>query len=60
MNLPEIDPIRSCMGSIRHGLGLNLLVRDVIAAATLQATVLAAQINYWEEHFAIIEAVRNR
>lgn len=64
MSLPEIgarrpDP-KPYGRSIEHGLGLNLLVRDVIAAATFQATVLGARVDYWEQHFAIVEAVGSK
>ncbi len=39
------------------GFFVNLLVRDVDAAARFQAGVLGARIVYWEEHFAILSAV---
>ncbi len=41
---------------IPDGLGVNLLVRDVDAAARWQAEVLDARVMYWEEHFAIMSA----
>jgi catechol 2,3-dioxygenase-like lactoylglutathione lyase family enzyme len=42
--------------AIPAGLGVNLLVRDVDRAARFQAEVLGAEIDYWEEHFAILRA----
>ena len=39
---------------IAPGLGVNLLVKDVDAAARFQAEVFGAEIVYWEEHFAIM------
>ena len=42
---------------IAPGLGLNLLVRDVERSARFQMRVFGARILYWEEHFAILEAV---
>ena len=36
------------------GIGVNLLVTDVDAAARFQAEVLGAEVVYWEEHFAIM------
>ena len=39
------------------GLGVNLLVRDVEAAARFQAEVFGAEVIYWEEHFAIMRAL---
>jgi uncharacterized glyoxalase superfamily protein PhnB len=50
------DPVAYGSG-IPHGLGINLLVRDVDRSARFQVTVLGAQIRYWEEHFAIMSAV---
>ena len=41
---------------LANGLGVNLLVQDVDAAARFAVEVLAAAIVYWEEHFAIISA----
>lgn len=38
------------------GIGLNLLVRDVEAAARWQAAVLGARVSYWDRDFAIVEA----
>jgi len=46
--------------AIPTGLGINLLVRDVARAAEFQADVLGAQIEYLEEHFAIVSAVGSR
>jgi len=43
--------------AIPPGLGINLLVRNVERAARFQAEVFGARIVYWEEHFAIMQAV---
>jgi catechol 2,3-dioxygenase-like lactoylglutathione lyase family enzyme len=40
--------------SLTTGLGLNLLVTDVIAVAEFHRDVLGAEIVYWDEDFAII------
>jgi hypothetical protein len=50
------DPIGYGRG-IPAGLGVNLLVSSVDASARFQAEVFGAQIRYWEEHFAIMQAV---
>ncbi|MEL6217541.1 MAG: hypothetical protein AAFR79_03600 [Pseudomonadota bacterium] len=42
--------------SLGPGLGLNLLVRDVEAAARWQVSVLGASVRYWDRDFAIVEA----
>ena len=39
------------------GLGVNILVRSVDRSARFQAEVLGASVLYWEEHFAIMQAV---
>jgi uncharacterized glyoxalase superfamily protein PhnB len=38
------------------GLSINLLVSSVVASAEFQAEVFGAEIRYWEEHFAIMQA----
>jgi predicted enzyme related to lactoylglutathione lyase len=38
------------------GIGLNLLVRDIEAAARFQASVLDAVVDYWDQDFAILRA----
>lgn len=43
--------------AIPRGLGVNLLVRDLDAAARWQSAALGARIVYWEEHFAILSCV---
>jgi catechol 2,3-dioxygenase-like lactoylglutathione lyase family enzyme len=43
--------------SIPSGLGINLLVRNVDRSARFQAEVFGARIVYWEEHFAIMQAL---
>ena len=43
--------------ALASGLGVNLLVTDVDAAARFQAEVLGAEIIYWEEHFAVMRAL---
>jgi hypothetical protein len=40
--------------SIPPGLGVNLLVENVDRSARFQAEIFAANILYWEEHFAIM------
>ncbi|MEM7525946.1 MAG: hypothetical protein AAF360_19765 [Pseudomonadota bacterium] len=50
------DPVAFGKG-LAHGLGVNLLVRDVDAAARFEVEVLGAEIIYWEEHFAIMRAL---
>jgi len=42
---------------IPRGLGINILVRSVDRSARFQAEVLGASVLYWEEHFAIMQAV---
>lgn len=42
--------------AIPAGLGVNLLVRDVEAAARWQAAVLGAKVHYWDCDFAVLEA----
>jgi len=42
---------------IPRGLGVNILVRNVDRSARFQAEIFGACILYWEEHFAIVEAV---
>lgn len=58
MTFPELEkdrPDPMAYGrAIPHGFGVNLVVRDVIAAARFQAEVLGAAIRYWERHFAIM------
>ena len=43
--------------AIAPGLGVNLLVREIDAAARFAADVLGAEIVYWEEHFAVMRAL---
>jgi len=43
--------------AIPRGLGINLLVRSVDRSARFQAEVFGARIVYWEEHFAIMQAM---
>ena len=50
------DPVTYGRG-IPRGLGVNLLVRSVEQSARFQAEVFGASIRYWEEHFAIMQAV---
>ncbi len=50
------DPIAYGRG-VAPGLSLNLLVHSVVASAEFQAEVFEAEIRYWEEHFAIMQAV---
>jgi uncharacterized glyoxalase superfamily protein PhnB len=50
------DPVSYGRG-IPRGLGINLLVSSVERAARFQAEVFGASIRYWEEHFAIMQAV---
>ncbi len=42
--------------AIPRGLGINLLVRDIAAAARWQAAVLGAEVEYWDRDFAILSA----
>lgn len=39
---------------LRQGLGVNLLVRDVGAAAAFQAAVFEVAVLYWDADFAIL------
>jgi len=50
------DPMTYGRG-IPPGLGINLLVRDVDRSARFQAELFGARILYWEEHFAIMQAL---
>ncbi len=43
--------------SLRPGLGVNLLVRDVAAAVKFAETVLGATATYADEDFAVLRAV---
>jgi uncharacterized glyoxalase superfamily protein PhnB len=61
MKRPEIganrpDPNGFGRG-VAPGLSINLLVTSVAASAEFQAEVFEAEIRYWEEHFAIMQAV---
>lgn len=42
---------------IPRGLGINILVHNVDRSARFQAEIFGARILYWEEHFAIMQAV---
>lgn len=42
--------------SLQPGIGLNLLVADVGAAAWYQSAVLAARVDYWDRDFAVLRA----
>ena len=50
------DPMRFG-AAIPPGLSVNLLVRDVAAAARFQAEALGAEAVWIEEHFAVMRAV---
>ena len=50
---PDADVFGRALGP---GIGLNLLVSDVAAAARFQATVLDAVVDYWDRDFAILRA----
>ena len=50
---PDADAFGRALGP---GIGLNLLVSDVEAAARFQATVLDAVVDYWDRDFAILRA----
>jgi uncharacterized glyoxalase superfamily protein PhnB len=50
------DPIAYGRG-VTPGLSINLLVRNVVDSAEFQSQVFEAEIRYWEEHFAIMQAV---
>ena len=49
------DPVETGR-AIPPGLGINLLVRDIAAAAGWQAAVLAARVLYRDRDFAILAA----
>lgn len=49
------DPMAFGRG-LANGVGVNILVRDVEASLRWQAHVLAADVIYWEDHFAICRA----
>lgn len=42
---------------IPRGLGINILVHNVDRSARFQSEIFGAHILYWEEHFAIMQAV---
>ena len=48
---PDADAFGRALGP---GIGINLLVTDVVAAARFQAAVLEARISYWDQDFAIL------
>jgi predicted enzyme related to lactoylglutathione lyase len=50
---PDADAFGRALGP---GIGLNLLVSDVAAAARFQAAVLDAVVDYWDRDFAILRA----
>jgi len=50
---PDADAFGRALGP---GIGLNLLVADVEAAARFQARVLAASVDYWDRDFAVLRA----
>jgi predicted enzyme related to lactoylglutathione lyase len=50
---PDADAFGRALGP---GIGLNLLVSDVEAAARFQAAVLDAVVDYWDRDFAILRA----
>lgn len=50
---PDADAFGRALGP---GIGLNLLVGDVAAAARFQAAVLDAAVDYWDRDFAILRA----
>lgn len=52
-NRPDAEAFGRALGP---GLGLNLLVSDVGAAARFQAAVLGAQVDYWDRDFAVLRA----
>jgi len=52
-NRPDAEAFGRALGP---GLGINLLVNDVGAAARFQAAVLDARVDYWEADFAILRA----
>lgn len=42
--------------SLRAGIGINLLVRDVARGVKFAETVLGATATYWDEDFAVLRA----
>ena len=48
---PDADTFGRALGP---GIGLNLLVKDIEAAARFQAAVLEAVVDYWDRDFAIL------
>jgi predicted enzyme related to lactoylglutathione lyase len=52
-NRPDADAFGRALGP---GIGLNLLVADVEAAARFQAIVLGADVDYWDRDFAVLRA----
>jgi hypothetical protein len=50
---PDADAFGRALGP---GIGLNLLVGDIEAAARFQARVLGAVVDYWDRDFAILRA----
>ena len=46
--------------AMKSGFGLNILVTDVQETARFLVEVFDAQILYWEEHFAVMQAVGDR
>ena len=52
-NRPDAEAFGQALGP---GIGINLLVSDVGAAARFQAVVLDAQVDYWDSDFAILRA----
>ena len=50
---PDADAFGRALGP---GLGANLLVRDVERSLRFQAPVLDAEVSYWDDDFAILEA----
>ena len=52
-NRPDADAFGRALAP---GIGINLLVADVVAAARFQAAVLAAEVDYWDSDFAILRA----
>src|ERR1041384_2502737 len=63
MSIPEKnsnrpDPMAYGRG-IPRGLAVNILVRDVDRAARFQVEIFGARIAYWEEHFAIMQALES-
>lgn len=50
---PDADTFGRALGP---GLGVNLLVTDVEAALRFQVPVLGAEVSYWDDDFAIVQA----